>query len=126
MALKKHSVRIEGKPRRITTLKLLILKLNALAASGHPGAATLINWLRSQTEPSELDSAEGGFALVPESLTTEEFIAREEARNVGKLEPGTFVDVRAEEFLKAVRGEPSPLGEALRAFHKKYGAGPAL
>ena len=126
VALKKHSVRIPGKPRRINMLELLILKLNAMAASGHPGAASLINWLRSQTEPSELDSAGGGFALVPETLTTEEFIAEEEARNVGKLEPGTFVDVKAEEFMKAVRGEPSPLGEALLAFHKKYGAGPAL
>jgi hypothetical protein len=47
-------------------------------------------------------------------------------RTAHTLEPGTFVDVRAEEFLKAARGEPSPLGEALLAFHKKYGAGPAL
>ena len=53
VALKKHSVRIPGKPRRINMLELLILKLNAMAASGHPGAASLINWLRSQTEPSE-------------------------------------------------------------------------
>src|SRR5258705_9671598 len=50
VALKKHSVRIDGKPRRVTTLELLILKLNSMAASGQPGAASLINWLRLQTE----------------------------------------------------------------------------
>jgi uncharacterized protein DUF5681 len=37
------------------------------------------------------------------------------------VEPGTEVNVEVEEFLKAVRGEPSPLGEALLAFHMKYG-----
>jgi hypothetical protein len=126
VALKRHSVRIEGKPRRLTTLELLVLKLNALAASGQPGAASLVNWLRSQIDPSDADPAQGKFALLPAPMTPEEFMAEEEMRNVGKLEPGAFVDVKAEEFLKAVRGEASPLGEALRSFHKKYGAGPAL
>jgi hypothetical protein len=123
---KKHSVHVQGRLRRLTTLELLILKAQAMAASGHPGAASLINWLRSEIEPPELDSAEGGFALVPAAVTPEEFEARAAARNAGKLEPGTFVDVKSEEYMKAVRGEPSPLGEALRAFNKKYGAGPAL
>ncbi len=126
VARKKHSVLIDGKPSRLSMLELLILKVNALAASGQPGAASLINWLRSQIEPSEAESAQGAFALVPAPVTIEEFLAEEEARNAGKLEPGTFVDVKAEEFLKACRGEASPLGEALRSFHKKYGAGPAL
>jgi hypothetical protein len=123
---KKHSVHVQGKLRRLTTLELLILKAQAMAASGHPGAASLINWLRSEIEPPELDSAEGGFALVPAAVTPEEFEAQAAAGNAGKLEPGTFVDVKSEEYMKAVRGEPSPLGEALRAFNKKYGAGPPL
>ena len=96
-----------------------------MAATGNPGAARLINWLRSQTEPSEASSG-AKIALVAAPLTQEEFMAKEEVRNAGKLEPGTFVDLKAEEFLKAVRGEPSPLGEALESFHKKYGAGHAL
>ena len=125
VALKQHSVAIDGKPRRLTTLELLIFKLNGMAATGNPGAARLINWLRSQTEPSEASSG-AKIALVAAPLTLEEFMAQEEVRNAGKLEPGTFVDVKAEEFLKAVRGEPSPLGEALESFHKKYGAGHAL
>jgi hypothetical protein len=126
VVLKQHSVPIEGKPRRLTTLELLILKLNGMAANGHPGAARVISWLRSQTEPSDVESAVGGFLLVPAPVTPEEFMAESEARNADKLEPGTFVDVKAEEFLKAVRGESSPLGEALRSFYKKYGTGPAL
>ena len=122
VALRKHSVPMEGKSRRISMLELLILKLNAMAASGHPGAATLINWLRAQTEPSEADVEIGGFLLVPAPITTEEFIAKEEARNAGAVEPGTDINIEIEEFLKAARGEASPLGEALQAFHKKYGA----
>ena len=64
----------------------------------------------------------GGFLLVPESLTVEEFMAEVEARNAEAVEPGTEVNVEVEEFLKAVRGESSALGEALIAFHRKYGA----
>ena len=45
VARKKHSVLIDGKPSRLSMLELLILKVNALAASGQPGAASLINWL---------------------------------------------------------------------------------
>jgi hypothetical protein len=107
-------------------LELLILKLNGMAASGHPGAARLISWLRSQTEPPDAEVAEGGFLLVPAAMTTEEFIAKEEARTADMVEPGTEINIKTEEFLKAVRGEASPLGEALRSFYKKYGAGPAL
>src|ERR1700704_528396 len=126
VALKKHTVQIEGKSRRITMLELLILKLKAMAATGQPGAASLMNRLRSQIESSDADSAEGGFLLVPAAVTPEEFVAEIQAQDAGKLEPGTFVDVRGEEFLKACRGETSELGEAIRSFHKKYGAGPAL
>jgi hypothetical protein len=126
VALKMHTVPIEGKPCRVTLLELLILKTKAMAASGQPGAARLINWLRSQTELCEADLVQGAFAIVPETMAAEEFLAKEEMRTAHTLEPGTFVDVRAEEFLKAARGQPSPLGQALLAFHKKYGAGPAL
>jgi hypothetical protein len=126
VALKKHSVRFEDNPCKLTMLELLILKLNGMAATGHPGAARLINWLRAQTEPSDAEVAEGGFLLVPAAVTPEEFVAEMEARDVGKVEPGTEVDVKHEEFIKAARGELSPLGEALRSIYKKYGAGPAL
>ena len=122
VALKTHRVPIHGKMRRTTLLELLILKAQAMAAGGHPGAAAQINWLRAQTAQSDTDIEIGGFLLAPAPLTPEEFMAKEEARNAGKVEPGTEIDVESEEFLKAARGEPSPLGEALQAFHQKYGA----
>jgi hypothetical protein len=126
VALKKHRVPIDDKPCKITMLELLILKLKAMAASGHPGAAAQINWLKAQTELADTEVAEGGFLLVPAPVTPEEFIAELEVCNAGKVEPGTEINIEHEEFLKAVRGEASPLGEALRSFYKKYGAGPAL
>jgi hypothetical protein len=122
VALKLHSVPIEGKPRRVTLLELLILKTKAMAATGQPGAARQINWLRSQIELAETESSSGGFAIGPASVTPEEFVASLDAEYAGKCEPGTFVDVQAEEFLKTCRGERSTLGEALRAFYEKYGA----
>ena len=122
VALQKHLVPIEGKPSKLTALELLIFKLNGMAASGHPGAAALINWLRFETALSEPDTARGGFLVLPEIPTHEEFMAEEEARNAGKVEPGTEINIENEEFMKAVRGEPSPLGEALLSFHKKYRA----
>jgi hypothetical protein len=97
-----------------------------MAARGHVGAARVMNWLRSQTQPSDAEAAEGGFLLVPETPTPEEFVAQVEARTAGMVEPGTETNIKTEEFLKAVRGEPSPLGEALQSFYRKYGAGPAL
>ena len=93
-----------------------------MAASGHPGAAALIGWLRAQTAHAGSDVAPGGFLVVPAApLTPEEFRAEEEARNAGKIEPGTETSIENEEFMKAIGGQPSPLGEALRAFHAKYG-----
>ena len=126
VAQKKHVVSIDGRSRRLTTLDLVIIKTQAMAARGHVGAARVMNWLRSQTQPSDAEAAEGGFLLVPETPTPEEFVAQVEARTAGMVEPGTETNIKTEEFLKAVRGEPSPLGEALQSFYRKYGAGPAL
>jgi hypothetical protein len=53
VALKMHTVPIEGKPRKLRLLELLVLKTKAMAAAGQPGAARQISWLRSQTELSE-------------------------------------------------------------------------
>ena len=64
---------------------------------------------------------QGGYLIVPAPPSSpEEFLAEEEERNKDKVEPGTEVNVEAEEFAKAVRGEPSRLGKALLAFHCKY------
>ncbi len=126
VAHKKHKVSIDGRYRRLTTFELLIEKTKAMAANGHSGAAALLAWLRSQIEPSTTEIAQGGFLIVPGPVTPEEFIAELQLWNAGKVEPGTEINIEHEECIKATRGEASPLGEALRSFHKKYGAGPPV
>ena len=117
----KHRVVIDGAPQRRSSLELVILKIQAMALAGHAGAAALMADLwELAAEPAP---GEGGFLLVPQTVTMEEWMADAEARYANAVEPGTQVNVKAEEFLKAARGEPSPLGEALLAFHKKYRGG---
>ena len=125
IARKMRRVKIDGKFRKISTIDLLILKLNGMAAVGKPGAAAVVGWLREQVTLPDEAVASAGILLVPAEVSPEEFMAEMQTRNVGKVEPGTVINIEHEEFVKAARGEASPLGEALRAFHKKYGAGPA-
>jgi hypothetical protein len=118
-----HRVAIDGISQRRTLLELLILKIQAMALNGNAGAASLMNDLFGLAIPP--DPPEGcGFLVVPAPLSLEEFMAQENARNAGAREPGTYVNVKAEEFEKAARGEPSPLGEALHAFGVKFGTLP--
>lgn len=119
VALKKHVIRISGKAVRKTLLDLVILNLLALAAKGNPGAIDLCTGLRSkraQKAPEEL----GAYLIVPETLTAEEWCDRAAKSNLTATDPRTRIDVKAEEFQNAARGEPSPLGEALMAFHQKW------
>lgn len=115
-----YRVAIDGISQRRTLLELLILKIQAMALNGNAGAASLMNDLFGLAIPPEPPQG-CGFLLVPAPVSMEEFMAEEEARNAEAVEPGTVVNVKAEEFSKAVRGEPSPLGEALHAFYMKYG-----
>jgi hypothetical protein len=117
----KYSAVIEGEPQRLTLLELVILKARAMALAGHAGAAAVMEDLWNIMGEPEPDKT--AVLLAPEALTPEEWIARAEERNAHALEPGTQVNIESEEFCKAARGEPSPLGEALLAFHRKYSAG---
>ncbi|MFK4401900.1 DUF5681 domain-containing protein [Bradyrhizobium elkanii] len=108
-----------GKAERISRLEIAILKLKAVAGAGKPAAAVLLSQLRGITAP-KLPEHHDCVLLIPPPMTVEEWIVEEEERNKDKVEPGTEVNVEAEEFLKAARGEPSRLGEALLAFHRKY------
>ena len=116
-ALKKQVVKIGGKRQKLSRLEIAILKLTALAATGKPAAARLTHQLRAVTVPRE---PEHGVLLAPAQTTPEAFIAEQEELNKHRVEPGTEVNIEHEEFIKAVRGEPTPLGEALLAFHRKY------
>jgi hypothetical protein len=120
-AMKKQVVKIGGKRQKLSRLEIIVLKLTALAASGKPAAVRLMRELRFSSAPKESEQR-SGVLLVPAEMTTEAFIAEQEELNKHRIEPGTEVNIEHEEFMKAVRGEPSPLGEALRAFHRKWHA----
>ena len=66
---------------------------------------TLIGQIRAKVSPTD-DKQKGGFLIVPAEVSSEEFLAEEEARNANKREPGTYVDHKAEEFTNAVKGIP--------------------
>lgn len=117
----KYRVLINGAPQQKALRDLIILKIEALALTGHAGAVALMKDLFGLAIPP--DPPEGSaFLVAPAALPNEEWIARAEAQQGMSREPGTFVNVTTEEFLKTARGELSPLGEALHAFAVKYGA----
>ena len=119
VALKKHAVKVDGKTVRKTLLQLVVESTAREAAAGVPAMVILVGQVRAKVGPTE-DEQKAGFLLVPAEVSLEEFIAKEEARNANKREPGTYVNHEAEEFMKAARGEYSPLGEALLAFHRRW------
>jgi hypothetical protein len=116
----KHRRLVDGAPQRLTLLQLIVLKTLGMAMAGHAGAAAIVRDLLNVMAEPEPEG--GSLLLAPAELTPEEWIAEAEARSATAVEPGTQVDIKTEEFLKAARGEPSPLGEALLAFQRKYGA----
>ncbi len=120
VALKKHTVVIDGAPQRMTLLELIISRLVALSASGIASAVALEDDLRKKLTPEEIESA--GYLLIREPYKSDaEWIAAMEAHNLRAKDPRTHVDLRSEEFVKAARGEPTKLGEALLASHRKWG-----
>jgi hypothetical protein len=121
VALKKHPVRVEGRVRRMPLLQLVLDSIIREAANGVPSMVRLSDQIRAKVHPIQ-DEQEGvGFLLAPAEVSLEEFLAEEEARNANAREPGTYVDHKTEEMCKAARGIRTPLGEAVRAFHKRWG-----
>jgi Family of unknown function (DUF5681) len=121
VALKKHRVVVNGRSVRKTLLQLVIESMIRGAASGAPSMVSLHNEIRAKVRPGEKQP--GGLLLVPEIISTEEFVAEEEARNADALDPSTYVNHKAEEFCKAVSGIRTPLGEAILASHRRWDGG---
>jgi hypothetical protein len=104
---------------RKTLLELVVESTAREAAAGVPAMVRLVGQVREKVRPTEGEQ-KAGFLLVPADVSPEECIAEVEAEYANKREPGTYVDHKAEEFMKAARGEYSPLGEALLAFHRRW------
>jgi hypothetical protein len=119
VALKKHRVVINGRPVRKMLLELVIEQVVRGAASGAPSMVSLHNEIRAKVRPME-EKQQGGLLVVPETLSNEEVIAQEETRTGDTQDPTTYVNHKGEEFCKAVRGIPTPLGEAILASHRRW------
>lgn len=118
-AFKTMSASLGGRKQRLSRFDIALLKLRALAADGSAGAAEQLSKLRAQLAPKEADQ-QGGYLLVPAQLSLQEYLAEENERNKDKVEPGSAVNLDAEEFIKAARGESTVYGQALLAHRHKY------
>ena len=120
VAQKKHAVKVDGRIVRKTLLQLVIESMVRKAATGAPSMVALSAEIRAKVSPNQ-DKQEGGLLLVPAEVSLEEFRAKEEARNATARDPTTYVNHKADEMGKAASGIYSPLGEAVLAFHNRWG-----
>jgi hypothetical protein len=115
VALKKDRVVVEGRVLHQTLLELVIWAMIRSAASGAPSMAALHKEIRAKVRPQEGEK-QGGLLVVPEVLSVEEWTVWAEEHNA----PSENVDHKFEEFCKAVKGIPTPLGEAILASHRRW------
>ena len=122
VARKKHAVKVDGKILRKTLLQLVIESMAREAAMGVPSMVVLFAQIRAKVRPTQ-DEQTNGFMLAPADLSKQEFIAQEEARNANAQDPSDtdYVNHKVDEMCKAAKGIDSPLGEALLAFHRRWG-----
>jgi hypothetical protein len=114
------AVKIDGRIVRKMLLQLVVESMISETASGASSMVALFDEIHAKVIPTQ-EKLEGGFFLIPAALSPEEYIAKEEARNANAQDPTTYVNYKAEEMCKAAKGIDSPLGEALLAFHKRWG-----
>jgi len=119
VALKKHRVVVEGRVLHQTLLELVIGAMIRSAASGAPSMAALRQEIGAKVRPQEGEK-QGGLLVVLEVLSVEEWTLRAEEHNAVAQDPSENVDHKYEEFCKAVKGIPTPLGEAILASHRRW------
>jgi Family of unknown function (DUF5681) len=120
VTLKKHRVVVDGRVAHKTLFQLVLEAMIRGAASGAPSMVALHNEIRAKIRPTE-EKQQGGLLVVPEGLSAEEWKAQAEEHNAVAQNPETYVDHISEEFYKALRGIPTPLGEAILASHRRWG-----
>jgi hypothetical protein len=115
----------------------LLEVLKREAARGVPAMIAELARIRAKLAPAT-DEQRGGFLVVPEGLTSKEWIAQAEKHNAKARDPSLpwEPDPQAEavaaakqlkqdlvsgELETARKGRPSPLGEAMLAYERKWG-----
>lgn len=140
IAKKKISVTSRGVAKYQTVLEHIFDTLKREAARGVPAMIELLEQIYHKLSPPA-DNRPGGFLIVPETLTHAEAIAQMNKHNAKArdpslpLEPKSARDQPAEEasaaaqlkldpalaeLEKARRGFPSPLGQAMLAYERKW------
>jgi hypothetical protein len=106
------------------------LKIQSMAMAGHPGAATLLAWVRELVQPRTTESG-GGFLIVPERAENNEESARAMMlySEAHQLEPGSEEwqrknGPRTPPKPKPVLDPSSPLAMALQEFKQKWASIP--
>jgi hypothetical protein len=138
VALKKARVSYGAEPVYQMILEHLLDALKREAARGKPSMVAELSRISNKLKPPPEDQR-GGFLVVPAPLTHEECIAQAEEHNATardpslpyEPEPDPEAEARAAaarkdqalvdaEVAKARQGLPSPLGEAMLAFKRKW------
>jgi hypothetical protein len=136
VALKKARVTYGDEPVCQTILEHLLDVLKREAARGKPSMMAELSRISNKLKPSPEDQR-GGFLVVPAVWTPDEAIAGMEKHNATARDPSlpSEPDPEAEaraaaarkdqalvdaEVVKARKGLPSPLGEAILAFKRKW------
>lgn len=136
VALKRIRVSYGGEPVNQTILEHLLDVLKREAARGKPSMMTELSRISNKLTPPPEDRR-GGFLVVPAPMTEDESIAQAEEHNATARDPSlpSEPDPEAEaraaaarkdqalvdaEVAKARTGLPSPLGEAMLTFKRKW------
>lgn len=137
VALKKVRGSYDGEPVYQTILECILDVLKREAARGKPSMTAELSRILNKLSPPPEDQR-GGFLVVPATLTAEEWMAQAEKRNAEARDPSLPHEANQEldatvtvfskdqalvdaEIKKARNGLPSPLGEAMLTFKRKWG-----
>jgi hypothetical protein len=136
VAFKKVRVSYGGESVCQTVIEHLLDALKREATRGKPSMVAELSRILNKLTPSPEDRR-GGFLVVPAPLTHEEAIAQAEKHNATARDPSLPYEPDPEteakaaaarkdqalvdaEVAKAQKGLPSPLGEAMLAFKRKW------
>jgi hypothetical protein len=138
VALKKVRGAYDGEPVFQTVRECVLDVLKREAARGKPSMMAELSRILNKLSPPQEDQR-GGFLLVSGPLTDEEWMAQAEKHNARARDPSLPYEPNQEpdatvsvfskdqalvdaEVEKARNGLPSPLGEAMLAFERKWGS----
>lgn len=120
VALRKHTIKINGETIRDTLLNLVINRLVRDAANGNPSMVKLKREIRAKLLPQEPEN-QGGLLVVPRTLSNEEWSAQAAKHNATAVEPGTYIASASEERLFAACRDPTTkLGAATLHFYNRW------